>query len=824
MPYLPATPRSRLSLSIRHTLVASLLAGVPALPAWAASTMPAQQQQSRTYAIAAGSLDQVLNRFASESGTLLSVDGTLTAGKRSPGLNGSYGVREGLAKLLADTGLQAINSAGNYTLQKVIEAGDAVVLGATDINARGLGATTENTGSYTTGSMQTATKLALTMRETPQSVSVVTRQQMDDASLTTVQEAISKTPGLTMQKIGPERYTFYARGFQINSLLYDGLPTLLGTAADAVTPANLAMYDRVEVTRGATGLVQGSGSPSAAINLVRKRPTAEPQAELTLGAGSWDNYRSEMDLSGPLNESRSIRGRTVVTYQDRNSFQDTVSKEHSLLYAVGEVDLNPDTTLTLGASYQNENNNVAWNGLTTAANGRDLKLSRSRNFAADWEYWDMETRMLFVDLEHRMSNDWTLRMAANQSWSELDYLGSYPGRLTSNVSTLSIRGSGGHVDDRQSSYDLYLSGPFELLDRRHELVLGASRRKDVIGYRSSGVYNFATNIDPYLFNSAVIAKPSLNTREISNPTQTDQDSLYSTARFTITDDLKVILGARLDWYDYDYLYDFKGSVSTSQAKETRHLTRYAGALYDLDEHHTAYVSYTDIFQPQTYIDSANKLLTPVEGENYEIGIKGEYFAGVLNTSIALFQIIQRNRPKSVDDQTSCTTYPQSTCYEAAGKVRNQGIDIQLSGALTPNWDMSAGYTFSQAKYHKDSGVFERGDLFDTDVPRHQFKLSTMYKLPNQWERWRVGGSLYSQSSIFNKGTTAGVGYEIEQAAYYIVDLNAGYKASEHLDLRFGLNNVFDKKYYQTISQNTSSWPTAFYGDPRNIQVTASYRF
>nr|WP_306456392.1 TonB-dependent receptor [Pseudomonas sp. LJDD11] len=125
---------------------------------------------------------------------------------------------------------------------------------------------------------------------------------------------------------------------------------------------------------------------------------------------------------------------------------------------------------------------------------------------------------------------------------------------------------------------------------------------------------------------------------------------------------------------------------------------------------------------------------------------------------------------------------------------------------------------------KDSGVFERGDLFDTDVPRHQFKLSTMYKLPNQWERWRVDGSLYAQSSIFNKGTTAGVGYEIEQAAYYIVDLNAGYKASEHLDLRFGLNNVFDKKYYQTISQNTSSWPTAFYGDPRNIQVTASYRF
>ncbi|WP_110971161.1 TonB-dependent siderophore receptor [Pseudomonas huaxiensis] len=828
MLYIPSSPRksglkapSTLTLAI---LGASLLMVAPVMTHAAQPPSSQGEAQQKNFAIGAGPLVTVLNRFATEAGVVLSFDTALAQGKQSPGINGRYSVAQGFSALLAGSGLQAIAGANDvYVLVQAAPAG-SVELGATSISGTRLGQTTEGTGSYTTGTTSTSTKMNLSLRETPQSVSVITRQQMDDQGLTTVQDAVSKTPGLTMQKVGPERYTFFARGFQIDNLMYDGLPTSITNAADAITPANLAMYDRVEVTRGATGLVQGAGNPSAAINLVRKRPTAEPQAKATVSAGSWDNYRSELDVSGALNESKTLRGRTVITYQDRKSYMDSVDKEHSLFYAVGDIDLSNNTTVTTGISYQNENNDVAWNGLPSAANGADLDLPRSRSFAGDWEYWDKRTRMLFVDVEHRLDNDWKIRLAGSKSWSEQDYLGSYPGRLTSNLSTLSIRASGGSAEDTQSSYDFFANGPFQLFGRTHELVVGASRRVDNYFLNSSTVSNVATNIDPYTFDSRSTAKPSLDIHAVGDKRETKQEGIYSTARLNITDRLRFIAGARLDWFEYIYDYDFRGSMSTTQAKATRHPTRYAGALYDLDDNHTVYASYTDIFQPQTYRDTANKLLEPVEGENYEIGLKGEYFNGALNGSVALFEIIQRNRGTSVSDPTTCSTYPQSSCYEAAGKVRTQGIDIELSGAITPDWQLAAGYTFSQAEYRKDQATYQRGDLYDTDLPRHQFKLTTMYKLPAQLDRWRVGGSFYKQSSVFNKGTTAGVHYEIDQPSYYVVDLTAGYQASRQLDIRFALNNLLDKKYYQTISQNTSSWPTAFYGDPRNFQITASYDF
>ncbi|WNW11878.1 TonB-dependent siderophore receptor [Pseudomonas sp. DTU_2021_1001937_2_SI_NGA_ILE_001] len=817
------TPLARalvLGGALGHGLSKPLLGGLLTL---ACASMA--QAQDYAFSIPAQPLSSALAAFGQQAQVQILYRPEDVQGKRSTALNGSRSAGAGIAELLRGTGLSFTLQGDSITLGTTRSGADqGIELGATNIDSRTLGASTEDTGSYTTGTMRTATKLPLSIRETPQAVSVITRQQMDDQNLTTVQEAVSRAPGLTMQKIGPERYTFYARGSQISNMMYDGLPTLMLSADDAVTPANLAMYDHIEITRGATGLVQGAGTPSAAINLVRKRPTADPRARVSLSAGSWDNYRGEFDVSGPLNDSKTLRGRTVVTYQDRNSFMDTTEKEHSLFYSVGEADIGENTTVTVGASYQNENNNVGWNGLPVAANGADYHLSRSRNFAGDWEYWDKRTQMLFVDIEHRLDNDWKLRLAGSKSWSDQNYLGSYPGRLSSNVGSLSIRASGGGAKDMQSSYDFFASGPFQFLGRTHELVIGANKRVDDYFMNSSGVSNLATNINPYTFDAHSTVKPTLNLHDVGDKRDTTQEGVYTAARFSVTDRLKFILGARLDWYDYTYDYNFRGDQSTTTSKATRHPTRYAGALYDLDEHHTIFASYTDIFQPQTYRDTSNSLLEPVEGENYEIGIKGEYFGGALNTSFSVFEVMQRNRGTQVDDQTTCASYPTTTCYEAAGKVRTQGIDMEISGALTPNWQLSAGYTFSQARYRTAQGNFQRGDNFDTDLPSHQFKLATMYKLPGELERWRVGGSFYSQSSIYNKGTTAGVQYQIDQPSYYVVDLMAGFQATKQLDLRFALNNVFDKKYYQTISQNTSSWPTAFYGDPRNFQVTASYEF
>ncbi len=173
-------------------------------------------------------------------------------------------------------------------------------LDATEVTGSGqLGSTSEGTESYTTGAMSTATKLPLTMRETPQAVTVITRQRMDDQAMTDINDVVKATPGLFLDfSSGPGRQTYKARGFEIDNLMYDGIPSSYNGVSVGSQP-NLAMFDRVEVVRGATGLVTGAGNPSAAINLIRKRPLAEQRVTLTGAAGSWDDYRGEVDASSP---------------------------------------------------------------------------------------------------------------------------------------------------------------------------------------------------------------------------------------------------------------------------------------------------------------------------------------------------------------------------------------------------------------------------------------------------------------------------------------------------------------------------------------------
>lgn len=233
-------------------------------------------------------------------------------------------------------------------------------------------ATTEGSGSYTTGVSNTATKLNLSLRETPQSVSVLTRQQIDDLGITTLDDAVQSITGLVMQKgnFTGDSGSFSARGFPVDNILFDGLPTSLG-ANGTFNGDNddLAIYDRIEVVRGATGLMTGSGTPSAAINLVRKRPTATPQASFSASIGSWSNYRLEADAANAFNEAKTLRGRIVATVQDKKDFVDVLHGRNHQLYGIIEADLRPDTTLTLGAHYRKTDNDGVTTGVVTAADG-----------------------------------------------------------------------------------------------------------------------------------------------------------------------------------------------------------------------------------------------------------------------------------------------------------------------------------------------------------------------------------------------------------------------------------------------------------------------
>jgi len=808
--------RSALALTLRSVL----LAGVTSLPL-ASFAVQAENVDSRHYDLAGGPLDDSLNRFAQVAGISLPFDPALVQGKRAPALRGDYGVHEGLNRLLVDSGLAAIRTAsGNYLLVAHTRDSDALELGATTISGLSLGAATENSGSYTTGVMQTATKLPLSLRETPQSVTVITRQRMDDQAMRSLDDVVQATPGLRMSAARPANSEFFARGFPITNIMFDGLPTTYN--ADWVATADLAPYDRVEVVRGATGMMQGAGNPSAAINMVRKRPTKEFQASITGSAGSWDNYRSELDVSGPVTDSGSVRGRFVGAYHDKDSYQDYAGRERGVFYGVTEFDLTDSTTLTVGASDQNDNNNINWGGLPVNPNGSHMGFSRSKSFGYSWSHQDIDNKTLFVELDQRFDNDWRLHAGASKNWSDFKLVGAVLER--NNDATYRQRVFNQGRDYDQSTYDFFASGPFALVGRQHELVVGASKRQ--LKTEAVGGTTFINNIDINHFNPNTPRPFVPDIYSIND--KVDQEGLYVTTRWNLADPLKVILGARLDWYDSTSIYNETNDqyYTSGKTKETRHVTRYAGFIYDLDDNHSFYASYTDIFQPQSEKNSDGAGIKPITGENYEVGIKGEYFGGALNASASLFQIDQLNRAAEVADASTCRVIPVGAygCYEAAGKVRSQGIELEINGALTPNWQVGAGYTFAQAKYKKDADSSKEGTLFDTDVPRHMFKASTTYHLQGDLNKLRVGANVYSQSSTFNKGRNVFGNYHIEQEAYALVGLMAGYQVSKHLDTQLNINNVFDKKYYQGIASNSTWSPYDVYGDPRNFTVTAKYTF
>lgn len=668
-------------------------------------------------------------------------------------------------------------------------------------------ATTEGSGSYTTGAMSTAVGLPLSIRETPQSVSVITRQRMDDQGMNDLNDVVKYAPGITLRKFGGDRQQFLARGFSIDNLMYDGLPTTLSSfTLDTVAGADLAMYDRVEVVRGASGLMTGAGSPSATLNLVRKRPTATPQVSITTSAGSWDRYRTEVDASNKLNESGTLRGRIVAAYEDDKSYIDVRAKQRQTFYGVVEADLSDATTWTLGASKQRDDATSDWGSLPAGPNGENLHLPRSTFLSNDWAYWDRDNVTLFTDLTTRFDNGWTSRLAFAKVWAESNTFSSY----LSAVKGGGFAQSSGQYDttDVQTNLDGSLSGPFQWFGREHELTVGASRRQEKFDQKG-GFWSKAIPIDIYNFDPGVIPKPDIADRTPYQSQNTaTEEGIYAAARFNPFDPLHVIIGTRLSWYDYD------NRSGAGDYKVTQQVTPYAGVIYDLNETYSVYASYTEIFKPQTQQDVAGSVLQPMTGESYEVGIKGEYFDGELNASLALFDMTQENRAYALDTQPANCLATNRTCYEAAGEVRSRGLDAEISGALTPDWQASAAYTLVLSQYVKDK-AFDKGNLFAPNQPKHLFKAATTYHLQGNLHKARIGADVLAQSKTYGR---VGNGHA-EQGAYGVVGLMAGYRLDEHWDARVNLNNVLDQKYWQGIPTASGS---GTYGDPRNVMFSLKW--
>ncbi|CAM3759311.1 Ferripyoverdine receptor [Pseudomonas reidholzensis] len=833
-----STLRARIPLKPGNALALGIHLGLGSLPLLLAPAVMAQQHVQR-YDIAPGALGDVLSSFARQAGVAISFEAGQVAGRHSAGLQGSYAVEQGFALLLGGQGLQALGSADGYVLSSAAAGDNALELGATTINSQSLGATTEGTGAYTTGATRTATKLNLSLRETPQSVSVMTRQRIEDQNLRSIGQVLEQTAGINVQSPGSDRLYVYSRGLAIDNYQYDGMPTTSFAFSQALPQAlsDMAIYDHVEVVRGATGLLSGAGDPSGTVNLVRKKPTETFKGYVSAGLGSWDLYRTEVDVSGPLTDNGVVRGRAVAAYQQGNSFTDHLEQKKTILYGITEVDLSPDTLFTLGVDYLESNpRGFSTTGLPVVASnaagqGYQYHMPRSSNGASRDSSNRQESVNTFASVEQKLAHDWTLKVAANYLYGTREYDSVIVGTTTGvlNPSTgdgLRYTATKGDNTQKQRGVDVMLSGPFALLGREHELVMGfnyqsyENRRNGfgnllANGASNNGVSGVPVNVWNWDNQGPT---PAYNFNREDDNIDQRQTGAYLATRLKPTDDLSLILGARVSNFQYDAVLDYHVNsllpYSTDDSvKATGEVTPYAGVVYDLDEVHSLYASYTSIFKPQPYRTRAGKLLEPRQGDNYEIGLKSEYFGGRLNTAIALFEVNLDN--DAVADGVVDGSDGLITAYRGE-QTKTRGVDMEINGELSPGWNLLASYTHSQVED-------KHGERVKTTVPMDMFKLWTTYQLPGALDKLTVGGGVNWQSSMQYTATPWQVSnpVKIKQDDYAIATLMARYQLTRQWSATATVNNLFDKQYFSALDQNFNS---AAYGEPRNFMLSSKWEF
>lgn len=681
-------------------------------------------------------------------------------------------------------------------------------------------------------------KTVTPLKDVPNTVSVVDREQMKAQNLFTLEDALTAVPGVTVTGVGSEDPSFLSRGFTINNYLVDGTPTL-AFAFPSVVP-DLFFYERMEVLRGPAGLFSGSGNPAGSINMVRKRPLKEQRIEAALGYGSWNNKRAEVDISAPLADYARLR--TGVMVQDQDQFFDVGHRNRKAAFLTGSVDMGEKTTLTAGVTYDRFQPAIQSGlpGIIGGADGSDgqlLNISRKTYLGADWNRFDAKTWTGFGEISHKLSDQWQLRVSG--LYSDVDrrdiysYIGSQPVTPTNGL-TNHIAYAGDSFA-KTGALDVNLIGSFSLFGRDQTLIIGAD-------YQESTYYSYYTRLSNYaridIYNPVSPIEPPLNpygplpaypgpngpvTQVYGGTvTEVEQKGTYGQLRLSPIEGVTLIGGGRLTWWETKgrTLLPTLGAQTGYSIK--KRFTPYAGLVWDVTRQLNVYGSYADSFTPQTNAlpRADGEQIKPLIGEQFEGGAKLSLFGDTLLLSAAAYQITQTNRIYTDAD------FP-GVIFQT-GKVRSRGVELEANGEILPGWRVNGGYAYTKTEYLKDTNPGLIGAPLLPVVPKHSVKLFTNYTVADgPLAGASVGGGLTwftktfgGNAAVFNAdGTLRTRSTIVRQGSFAVFDLRAGYKFSERVEASLNVTNLFDKKYYSRISATGRG---NYYGQPRAAFVTLRY--
>ncbi|WP_298642069.1 TonB-dependent siderophore receptor [uncultured Cardiobacterium sp.] len=660
--------------------------------------------------------------------------------------------------------------------------------------------------------------LPLNLRDTPHSISIITADQLRDQQSRSLDKALRQSTGISQQIYGSNRagYNYlYARGNRISNYQLDGVP-----AADGLSDSGnvgTAAIEQIEVLRGVNGLIDGSGEPGASINIRRKRPDAERRLETGLGVASRNNLNLEADLSGSLNSDGSLRGRAIISGERGDSWRQREKERAGELYGILEYRQN-DSRLYGGLDYQaaKEKADAPHSIITYDNRGDYTPLGPRDNPATNWSYSDHRNLNLFLGAEHPFSPDWRGKIEYNH----------WRGRFHQDYGTAGILGvdhdSGRadlipgywHATPRRHSLSISLDGKYTLFGREHELTAGLN------GYRSKDHKTGERSLIPNAVNIYEFSRtgdyPKPTGYQASIPQNGDKRQIggYLTTRLHIGDDLSLILGGRYNHHRIGGSGD-SHNVRRNHNSYSR-FTPYAGLSYDWGAGLSTYASYSSLYNPQNQKDRNDNYLPPMQGNNLEAGIKGQWLDGRLNTSAAVYRARKNNLATAAGRDDAGDTY-----YRAADRATNSGWEADIGGALNEHWQINGGYAYTRSRDRS-------GNRLNPDsVPVHSLKLYSHYDFtPGAARGWELGGGLRWQSEthidpvtirLNDPAAKAGAEANSRQHAYTVVDVMARYRLNPQADISLHVDNLFNRKYRTHPDRHS-------YGQLRSIGLGFRYTF
>ncbi|UVM26973.1 TonB-dependent siderophore receptor [Pseudomonas sp. B21-021] len=808
-----------MSRSLDTLLRPSLLAVAIALctPLASSQLIAAEQASSvRAYNLPAAPLSTTLNQIASQGGLTLSLNPSLAAGKTSAPVNGQYDAAGALRAALRGTGLQLEqSSAGTYTLvalpEGVMALPETSVIGVENYESA-WGPVEGYTATRTAAGTKTDTALV----EAPRSISVATRQQMEDRGVHSLDDAVRYMPGITASSYGSDTRADWlrVRGFEPTQFL-DGLPLPKGVYANPKQETwNL---DRLALLRGPASSVYGQTPPGGLLDMVSRRPSDVQSSEIQLQYGS-DNHRQiNFASTGKIDDAGQFLYGLSGVVRDSGTQVDHVDNKRYNIAPSLTWNIDDDTKFTLLTQFTRDDTGITSQFLPVQGTKIDMpfgKVSHHKNLGdPDWEYYDRTYYALGYAFEHRLNDVWQFKQNLRYTKSDLSFqgitVGSYPFTQVDNDGNVGRSTTIVDEDISQFAVDNNFQADFATGDIRHTLLLGLDHQRSNTNYTS--IFGSAPDIN---VNNPIhgqpIVRPARSTAFYDYNQKTYQTGLYVQDQMAL-DQWRLTLGGREDWVHTGTKFINKADATNTDRDKA--FSGNAAISYVFDSGFVPYLSYAESFQPTSGADaSSTESLKPTEGKQWELGIKYQPPGSKTLLTAAVYDLTQKN--VSVSSFVNGVSITSQT-----GEVKVKGLELEAVSDVTDNLKVIAAYTLAKSEVQNGADKGNRLQL----MPNQQASLWADYTWHSGvLDGFGIGaGARYTGNTYGDKANTwlgKADAYTVFDAAVHY-DLSRLDNSLKGASLALNATNLLDKDYISTCDSFY-----CYYGDQRSVVASATYKW